>query len=307
MSPNVVAPNVVLYGSGLFGRSVPAVNQQQLTAIQESGFTTVILWTLHIDSDGSLVYNDTVIVKDGVFAYTFYYLPELLAQLTSTGSVQKVLFCIGSGGTGDFKQIKTLLGTKEGKRSLIRNFSALSAALPIDGYDFDDEEYPYDVDTLAKLTELLCANNKMIITYCPFTSPDAWRSALQQVYSWDQQRNTPLGQSVQWWNLQCYSGGQGNDPLTWAKSIDSSKAGVSNAHAFIVPGYDANNQSPSMIQKAFAKYAGTGINGGFIWNSGAIFASQYTPQQYAQAIITGLGGTSTAAVAPTAPVRTRAL
>jgi hypothetical protein len=129
--------------------------------------------------------------------------------------VQTVLFCIGSGGVNDFTNIQALLATQEGTLTLKRNFSALASAMPIDGYDFDDEDL-YDADTIAGLTEALCAGNQLIITYCPYTAQDTWNQALQDVYTWDQQHNPVLGQSVRWWNLQCYSGGDGNDPASWA-------------------------------------------------------------------------------------------
>ncbi|HEY0513038.1 MAG TPA: hypothetical protein VGH73_14100 [Thermoanaerobaculia bacterium] len=148
----------------------------------------------------------------------------------------------------------------------------------------------YDPATTAQLTEILSGNdNNMIVTYCPYTNQAAWNSALQQVYTWDQSQNPPLGQSAQWWNLQCYGGGTGNDPLTWAKNLPTD-AGIENPQAYIIPGFTAN-QSPASIQKTFANFKGTGINGGFIWNSSQILAGSYTPQQYAQAILNGLQGT----------------
>lgn len=278
---------VGLYGNGLFGRDVPNVNQSQLLQLQESGFTRVILWTLHVDPDGSLIYNNTPIVQNGDFANTFNYLPALLTKLASTGSVKEVLFSIGSWGVDDFENIQALLKTQQGTRALRRNFSALAAALPLSGFDFDDESL-YDPATTAQLTEMLCAGNTMMITYCPYTNQQAWNSALQQTYTWDQQQNPPLGQSVAQWHLQCYAGGAGNDPLTWAKNLPAN-AGIHNAPAFILPGFDSS-QSPSSIQSTFAKYKGTGITGGFIWNSSQIFASSCKPREYAQAIIDGLLG-----------------
>jgi len=215
--------------------------------------------------------------------------------------VQSLLFSIGSGMPpdspfpSDFQNIQKLLATKEGTRTLRQNFSALAAALPISGYDFDDETL-YNPTTTAQLTEVLCENDQMIVTYCPFTNQNVWNSALQQTYTWDRQQTPPLGQSVQWWNLQCYVGGAGNDPLAWAKALPSD-AGITNPQAFIIPGFDTS-QTPAEIQQTFAQYEGTGIKGGFIYDSAGIFASPYTAQQYALAIIEGLQGTGTEADEP---------
>ncbi|MGN6182893.1 MAG: hypothetical protein ACTHQM_04490 [Thermoanaerobaculia bacterium] len=292
----MTSSNLVLYGSGLFGRNIPKLNRLQLGAVQQSGFTTVILWTLHVDSDGTLVYNNTVIVRDGCFSPTFAYLPDLVNELTSLGSVQNVLFCIGSGGVNDFTNINTLLGTHAGKLTLIRNFNALSSALNIQGYDFDDEDY-FETPTsnapgpVVELTNILADNNHMIITWCPyFGQTSFWNPALQLVYQNDQQNG--LAQSVQWWNLQCYSGGFGNDPGTWASSLPTN-AGIASPQQFIVPGLDTSGGT-SAVQSQFASWKSTdaGLNGGFMWNSGDIFASTVSPQQYALAIEDGLQGQS---------------
>ncbi|HEY0513037.1 MAG TPA: hypothetical protein VGH73_14095 [Thermoanaerobaculia bacterium] len=130
--------NVELYTSGLFGRNLPS-NQAQLTALQQSGFTTIVLWTLTVESDGTLLYNNIPIVESGSFVNTYNYLPELIAELTATGSVKNVLFSIGAWGVNAFQNMQKLLSDPKGKRELRQNFNALAAALPFNGYDFDDE------------------------------------------------------------------------------------------------------------------------------------------------------------------------
>ncbi|MDB5071574.1 MAG: hypothetical protein JWM87_2685 [Candidatus Eremiobacteraeota bacterium] len=289
------SPNIILYGSGLFGRNVSSINSVQLAQVQSSGFTTVILWALHIDEQGFLYYNDTLIASNGVFSATYAYLPDLLNALKeSSSSVTTILFSIGGWGVGDFENAKTLLATPDGKQALWRNFQALTAALPIDGFDFDMEQ-TYDVTTLVTLTRFLSYNG-MIVTYCPYTEQDdVWNPALTQVYTWDQQQETPQPQTVQWWNLQCYAGGGGNIPATWVADIPAqTTSGVADPAAFVIPGYDAG-QGAASIQNTFAGLVSNdkGINGGFIWNSSEIFDSGTTPQEYAQAIIQGLQGKTT--------------
>jgi hypothetical protein len=285
----IPSPNAILYGSGLFGRNVPATNNMQLAAIQQSGFTTIILWTLHVDADGTLVYNDTVIVRDGEFSPTYLYLPDLVTQLTSSSSVSNVLFSIGSGGVNDFTNVNNLLQTSDGKRTLIRNFSALSSALPIQGYDFDDEDYfvlPTNtaLGPVVELTSILAGNGDMIVTWCPYNNQHFWNAALSLVYQND------IRQSVQWWNLQCYSGGGGNDPGSWAKLLPTD-AGVIVPAAFIVPGLDTSGGTAA-VETQFAAWSTSdkGIDSGFIWNSSGIFNSGSTPNAYAKAIANGLSG-----------------
>ena len=77
-----------------------------------------------------------------------------------------------------------------------------------------------------------------------------------------------------------------------ARPQSQGNAGITAPAAYIVPGYDASVQNPSSIEQTFRALAKSdpGITGGFVWNSSAIFGSSYTPRDYAQAIITGLGG-----------------
>jgi len=279
---------IVLYGSGLFGRDNPKLNQTQLLAVTQSGFTDLILWTLHVDSDGTLVYNNTVIVRDGVFAFTFSYLRELVRAVKQNSTVQRVLFSIGSWGVPDFTNIGTLLSTPSGKLALGRNFAALATALEIDGYDFDNEDQFETTQPVVDLTTMLAGgDNSMIVTYCPFGDKQFWTKCLQDVWAVNQQNG--VAQSVRWWNLQCYAGGGGNLPQQWVQAVQAADAGVTSA-AFIVPGLDTSNGT-SGVQTTFSGWATSdpGITGGFIWNSGAIFASGSSPAAYASAITAGLG------------------
>lgn len=216
--------------------------------------------------------------------------------------MQKVLFSIGSGEVNDFTNIQTLLSTTTGTTTLTNNFAALAAALPLDGFDFDDEDN-YNVDTVATLTGILSGNGDgdTIITYCPYTDMSFWVQCLQKVYA-----NLSV-QPVQAFNLQEYGGG--GDPATWASAVQSpasgGSTGVSDGAAFVVPGFSAGTDSsksqmtPSEIQSKFASLTkcDAGIDGGMIWNLSRINAASFTPAQYASAISNGLSGTAVAAVA----------
>jgi hypothetical protein len=101
-------------------------------------------------------------------------------------------------------------------------------------------------------------------------------------------------------NLQCYAGGGGNSPTDWAQAVQSAPdTGVTDAYAFIVPGYavlGADGAEPASLEQTFAGLAGTGITGGFLWNSGGIWSTEASegsgaplPSDYAQAITNGLG------------------
>ncbi|RYZ17927.1 MAG: lysyl endopeptidase, partial [Myxococcaceae bacterium] len=50
-----------IYGGGPFYSGGTAV----MDDLRGSGFTTVILWSFHIEDNGDLVYNDIPVVKNG--------------------------------------------------------------------------------------------------------------------------------------------------------------------------------------------------------------------------------------------------
>jgi len=303
--------NIILYGKGLFSRNTSAANHQQLRELQTSGFTTVILWTLHIDEAGNFNYNDTAIVQNAIFTNQFNYLPRLVNELKSAdrSKVTKVLFAIGSADVGDFANIQKLLASPAGELALRKNFTALMSALPIDGFDFDLEEEGIAVSTIVKLTTML-ARYEMIVTYCPSfdTETEFWIPCLEQVYQQAQK------QCVNWFNLQCYSGGGNNQPNNWAKLIDPKTTGISDPVRFVIPGYwcvhsgngDCNQgDCPIDIQNRFTELAtqtDKGICGGFIWNSEDLFACRTSPKckinptgplhAYAMAIYSGLSAGS---------------
>jgi len=275
--------NVILYGQGLFN-SDPETNQKQLKAIQNSGFTTALLFTIHVWPTGDLYYGDTKAVSNGQVL-----LPKEMATLIQQmrqGGVTQVLASVGSADAADFAHLKTLLSTSGGIRTISENFGALVEALGIDGFDFDLEEFPLSdyTETIVKLTLLLSRlGRKQIITYCPYMQESFWLDCLARVY-----KNNDNHQLVSWMNLQCYSGGAGNNPNAWSQAIRSypQPLGISDANAFVVPGYAASQQSLSEIEQTLSGYHG--LVGAFMWNLGEIWAQGKQPKDYAQAIIAGL-------------------
>ncbi len=304
---------VILYGNGLFGANRPS-NLQQIEYVRTSGFNTVVLWTLHVHPEGTLMYNDAVIAKDGVFASTFNYLPPLVEALTAPGStVDTVLFCIGSGGVNDFTTLQSLLANPDSKAAehLRRNFTALQVALPLMGFDFDNEDAlsggigSPDVNTVAQLALMLCGGNTNIISYCPFGPyQQFWADCLTATYTLDGQQSPSLSQTVQWMGVQTYGGGVVSDFVGAITANNDANpplpTGVSNPASFVLPGYSAGTDSsqgqmtPDQVQAAVASEvaANAGLPGAFIWNSSQIDNSPFTLSQYAQAIISGLAGKS---------------
>jgi hypothetical protein len=307
--------NAVLYAWGLFQPTYSGglTNDQQIAQVAPSGFGTVILWSLHVDPQGNLTYNDAPnIVSNGQFNTAAYgYLPGLVQRLKD-GGVKTILFGIGSGGPPqDFTHILNLMSTPAGQATLRQNFGALAAALPIDGFDLDIEDLSYDpsqVQPVADFTLLLHRLGNYAVTFCPYTGQQWWFDCLNAVY-----RSNGNQQVVPWFNLQCYAGGGSNVPPKWAAALttyqQTKPCGVANPPAFIVPGYWARNgsgcaqgSSPAQVQTIFTGLRPTGTTGGFIWNSRDIFLCNPSGgcTSYAQAILKGLGGSVSDEAAPEA-------
>lgn len=280
--------NVVLYGDGVFSDGNA---HKEYEAIVNSGFTSIILWTIHPHEQGDLYYNNDPIVKEGVFQVEkFGQVSKIIQDLKAAGKVKQVLCCIGSWGVADFANIKKMMDDGQ-EQALFNNFQVLIDNLKIDGFDFDLEESPYEFykDVVVNLT-LAFGRMGKFSTYCPYMDSDFWINCLEDVYK----RNNSQ-QLVRWWNLQCYAGGGGNDPKAWVELIRKKQQslGISDPDAFIIPGYGSSEKSPADIQREFSniKKHWPGIDGGFIWNYGDIVKRNdgTTPKDYADAIIHGLG------------------
>ncbi len=296
--------NIVLYGSGLFD-STPVSYDDQLKTITSSNFNSVILWTLHVQPNGDIHYNDTPLVQNGVYQNETN--PELgtyIKNLKSGNSkVTQILWCIGSADVTDFANIRTLLETPEGTQTLVNNFTALLNNAPADGFDFDLEEFPYSsfTNTIVDLALLLNKHFGSFITFCPYNREDFWTDCLGLIYARNNNR-----QIVKWMNLQCYAGGETNIPAYWINTLSKSAAvtGITDAAAFVVPGYwcfslPYSNNCPDDIRRIFENQKTTvpGLSGGFIWNSSDILNNQKNTapcgcpmnmQAYANAILEGL-------------------
>jgi|GEM_PF-415041 len=314
--------NIILYGGGLFEFNWGSMNDAQLDMIQNSGFTTVVLWAMHVDAQGNFIYNNSTspLVQNGQFVGTSGN-PDFvnqLNQLKTGGTVKQYFISIGGWGCQDFTNMQNLIQTEQGQATLIQNFKALAENLPISGIDFDMEE-SYDTDMLNTIVWLTgnLSQLGLQVTYCPYQQQNFWFNCLAQSYTKCGNR-----QPVSWLNLQCYAGGASNTPTLWAlemRAYGLSKMGITNPNAFIMPGYWCRNavdnnggpynpscpydDCPSTIQNTFAQLSKTdpGICGGFIWNSSDIFTTlisnpqsctggTITPADYAQAIINGLAG-----------------
>ena len=141
--------------------------------------------------------------------------PGQIAQLKQRGSstVTQLYACFGGGGTvQDFSTIKQIFdgnnGTFKGTQ-LQKNLEVFRQTFPaFDGIDMDCED-EYDLPSFVAFCEMMIGMG-FDITFCPYMAQEFWNEALKRI------DKAHPGTKVKWWNLQCYDGGNGNNPADWS-------------------------------------------------------------------------------------------
>ena len=251
-----------------------------MNTLRASGYTTVMLWTIHVNAtSGNLIYNDQLVVSNGVYVGNSAWPAQLATLKTAPTSVNRIEWSVGSAPSGgnDFANILTLMnayGTNTGS-ILYRNFLALKNATGADAIDYDDESQ-YDVPTSVKFGQMLTSIGYKV-TLCPYTNPGFWQSVYSQLGSGVVDRVY----------LQCYAGGAGNDPGTWNAYFPG---------LTVIPGMwglavDPTGSTVSQVEAQMAAWhVADDIPGGFIWLYDNIAANPAdgTPAEYAAAVNTAV-------------------
>jgi chitinase len=256
--------------------------------ISGSGFGTVILGQWHVQSDGTLHYNDTP--SDAATPA----LQEIVPIFKASGMT--VLLNFGPLGT-DFTN---MMNNEEAFKDAV---AGIQANIGIDGLDWDPEPQPPPKDSdyytpaletlLVELTAWATGLG-MIVTAAPFMNPsenpDFWKNVFQQT-------NTKQSTGFSWWNLQVADRG---DYPAWVGYLSPLFPGPNQkeqAQAFLVPKYDIGNGSPPTVTLEGLKALLTGLKkknrglfGASLWKYENI--SPNTVAQVAQAIAAGVSSTS---------------
>ncbi|GGJ79768.1 hypothetical protein GCM10010123_06950 [Pilimelia anulata] len=258
-----------IYGGGPFYSDGQAV----MDTLRSSGFTTVILWAIHVHDNGDLYYNDHRIVADGRYIGDAGWPNRLRTLKQAPTSVDRIEVSVGSAGPNDWAVIRKLIaagGTGE-KSILYRNFAALKSATGADALNNDDEaEYHLDSTVaFARMGEKLGYR----FTFVPYTNRGFWRSL-----------KSNLGGLVDRVYLQNYAGGQGNDPAAWGRDLGLPvDPGLWSRHGSGC----REGDSPDRVRSRMKSWQqSAGIVGGFMWlyDDMKACAREGSPAAYAEAI-----------------------
>lgn len=267
--------NVAAYGEGVM---YPPNLSANISAIQTAGWTSVIVSLFHVNTSGDIYINDTKIFTGGKYIGSPDWPGQLQQLLQGQGStIATLLASIGGGGVSDYASIQTIYLNNNKSfdgTPLQANFQTFFSTFPtVTLIDMDVEE-TYDQDSFVAFCQMLIKIG-FGITFCPYATweMDFWTGSLANL-------NQSNPNAVKWWNLQCYDGGGGNDPQSWADGISSAIPGFITADFILAGDWSRNlaepNQNPSSwywqgdcppamqtLMSSFAKEPCVG--GGFIW------------------------------------------
>jgi hypothetical protein len=276
-----------------------------LANIPGSVTTDYILFSLEVPSGTSADINfglSPIVLAAGghVTPATDKLLCSVVRAGVAKGKCQRVWLSIGSGGSSAFTNIQTILNTGGTlKTTLLQNFGAICQALKnitgvkAVGFDMDYEEGGNELATVvANVTIALYKEFQCQVTFCPYQQrwQDKWIAALQQVYS------TLKIQPVVGYNLQTYSGGNGNDPTQWTTTIaNAPNTGVSDPASFVWPivSCDSTATPVSTPQQVVQKLRGWRSKGASLWAAASLSNPPSSPTQltdYGEAIFRGIQG-----------------
>lgn len=280
--------------------------QRALDNIPGSGTTDYLLCSLNVQSSTSADINygwnlNCTVAKGGrVTQWTIENLVQVVGIGVSEGKCKRVWLVIGGAGNGPqtdtFTNIQTILNNGGPvKADLLANFGALHKALNINGvttvgFDMDYEENGDLASAVSGLTYALFKDlggrNVCPITFCPSfpSTMNDWITALQQIYSKPEHQQPVVG-----FNLQCYSGGDNNNPPDWTAAVKNAQnTGVTDPDNFVWPilSWSYHDLASPYIppDQVAAKLKGWGSKGASLWCTLALFTLTDYGKAFSQGI-----------------------
>ncbi|OQP51998.1 hypothetical protein A4H97_25615 [Niastella yeongjuensis] len=276
---------ITVANSGIYaGGPVYKNRNYSISELKGSGYTCVVVWTIHIDASGNLNFNaEFPLVQNGSYigASTYPNFAGDIASLkTAPTTINRVEFCLAAWGSGTFTNIKNLIASQgTGSTSILyRNFQAIRNTFPtVDAIGFDDES-TYDAGSATAFAVML-GGLGFKVSLVPYTQAAFWTSVASNT-------NSQRPGTVDRVDLQCYSGGAGNNPCNWNFGSIPLYAGL----------WDAE-KTTSQVQSQLTTWKNScNIKGGFMWLYDD-FDNTTGTEAYAAAInnvFNGSGGTSVA-------------
>ena len=245
-SARASAATAMIFCNGNMG-SASGLTSSQIAGLRASGMTTMVLFTMSVQTNGDFTFSDgSTVCSGGVYLGPSNWASLLSQCRVAPTSINRIEMCIAQWGDTSFGNIKNRIaadGTGFGT-ALYKNLQALKSALGIDAIDYDDETV-YDSGSAISFGQM-CVAAGLKVTLCPYTNPGYWQAV-----------KTGLGTSCDQIYLQCYDGGAGNNPGTWNTYFGGMK---------VVAGYWDWERDTTFLTKMQTGQS-AGCTGGFLWPS----------------------------------------
>jgi len=240
------AVTAMIFCNGNLG-SASGLTASQINGLRASGFTTMVLFTMSVQTNGDFIFSDgSTVCSGGSYAGPSNWASILSQCRVAPTSINRIEMCIAQWGETSFGNIKSRIaadGTGSGT-VLYKNLQALKSALGIDAIDYDDETI-YDSGSAISFGQM-CGAVGLKVTLCPYTQPSYWQAV-----------KAGLGSNCDQVYLQCYDGGQYNVPASWNTYFGSLK---------VVMGYWDSERDTTFVTKMQTGQS-AGCTGGFLWPS----------------------------------------
>jgi len=235
------AANVMNYGAD--GNDYFQFTTPSMAFDKASGFTTLIAFAMHVDTDGTLELGGGPVCTNGVYVGPTNWNSLVTTAKSPPTTVTRYEVSIGGWLDTSYDNIKSLITAQgNGPSSMLyKNLQALKNAVPgIDAIN-DDDEKTYDLTSSTKFANMLGGLGYKFTTV-PYQNQTFWVNLNNAVTNCD------------YIYLQCYQGGAGNDPGQWNTAFGH---GVK-----VIPGQESNTANPATWR---SWYQETGTQGGFFY------------------------------------------
>lgn len=240
--------------SAIFGGGPLVTQRVSAQRAVEAGFDTIILWSLHIEPNGDMVFNDKKIVVDGKLTPQVQAIYRQVWDIyRNAKTVKRIEISIGGWGCKDFENIKDLIqkeGTGEDS-TLYKNLQLVIQATGATAINYDDESC-YDVSSAVAFGKM-CDALGCKVALCPYTNQSFWVKVKNDL-------GTKIVDRIY---VQCYAGGTGNinQLAAWKKAFNMD----------VIPGYwclhsgnDGGTFSAEQVTEQLRKNINS-ITGCFFW------------------------------------------
>ncbi|MFA8450176.1 MAG: T9SS type A sorting domain-containing protein [Bacteroidales bacterium] len=266
-----------IYGGGPFYEQSDTI----IPFLKNSGFNTMVLWTIHVEINGDFVFNDIKIIEDGAYIGKPEWPEQINAFKEQPSTVTRVEWSLGSAsdpveGPFDFQNIRDLID-KEGigpNSTLYKNFKLLKEEFPIcEGIIYDDENH-YDSITAMQLSNLLISLDYQI-SIAPYNNIEFWSDLYKKIV-----KENPEDFGIIY--LQKYEGGQNVDVKKWNEAFPGK---------YVTPGLETvygdfcdRGSSPETINDSINTWK-TYIGGSWYWLLDAMIhcRERYSFEEYYKA------------------------